>query len=1014
MTECDCLHRPDRFTLPSLRRAAGTSALAALALICTLLLPTAHSAIAQNQNLPAQEQPPQQTEPPAADPTLVLDALRQQLRAQLTVENLTALRAQYNTPDQQPDDATRALLDGLDRAIASVEAANRAVSEAAHFQEEIDSAQVLLTAINAELAEAPPDVTIADSEEMPLAERKQQQTQAEAALRTAREEAAKLDTERTRRESRKVTLPADVARTQQRLDELARELLEAAAAVDVEAPSGRVKLLRLFAEELQRRQTAVALEKEQRWIDARAGTLQARLAQAGRRVTQADRKLALWRQSVLKKEQDENAQRAAEAQRQLAALMQAAEAHPAVQKLASEYAVLTNKRIELTTQLQQARADLDRVEALYTDTYTNFVESVKLVTEVGLTNTIGQILLARRADLPDLRHHQQALDHRQSQMSDALARAFQLDSRVVETRDPGVAVQRIMDALEPWQEPTGTRPITEEERQAIKTQIDQLIRDIYTAIVGTDGQNGQQRALEDYTEVLLQLDHLETLLIRLTRDYSAFIDQRVLWIRSSEPITPTDLARSAHVATELSDPTVWKSVLTRLKTTARHQPERYTWAALAAIGVLLSLAFRFRARRRLREIARHVAKPRLNPRFFNTVNALALTVFFATPTALILALAGSVALICADVSEMMSAAGQALLMTSIYAFVLFFARSACRTDGLAMAHFGWGQRQVAATRRHLTWLGIVVIPTVAATMFGRHAIVTGAGASPRESLARIGFTLSMLALSAFAFVIFRPGGLILSSFMARNRGGWIDRLRHIWFFVTWGAPLLLAALAAVGWFYTAFRLGRSLWNTYALALCLMLIYGLFQRWLNVAARRLAIEQARKRREAAAAAAAAAQNAESESAKESSQVAVTPPPPIDDEHDLVIPNANEQTLKLLRSSLGLTTLLALYLIWSSVLPALTMLDRVELWPSPHILPARQVEFPPILLSDETHPAIATSALMTGPARPAASAADESLSDISKRSDQTTVTRNDTESVRPTPRLGFQPRCEQQRQ
>lgn len=928
--------------------------------VCAACLPWLCAPPATAQNETGLQQPTQQvSEPPAADPALAVNTLREQIRPQLTADALKALKAAYLDDPTLDPEIRKQIESALDRAIESMVAADRAVTDAAHFQEEIDGAQALLNAINAELAEAPPDVTIGDPSQMPLAEQKQQQTQAEAALRTARDEAAKLDTERTRRETRKETLPTEIARNQQRLDELGRELIEAIAASDVGSTMGTARLLRLFAEEYQRQQMAVALVKEQRWIDARAGTLQARLAQAQRRVSQTDRKVTLWRQSVLQAEQAENA-RIAEAAQKQKQLMERAGAHPAVQTLAAEYADLAGKRLALTNQLDQARAELDRVESRYAETYSNFVESVRLVTEVGLTNTIGQILLARRADLPDLRKHRQAVADRQSLMSEALARSFQLEARVIETRDPGMAVQKVIDSLEPLPEATGPRPVTEEERQAIKSQVDRLIRDIYAAIVGTDGQSGQQQALESYTNVLLQLDHLETLLIRMTTEYSSFIDERVLWIRSSERIKTADVTQCIKAAGELIDPSTWKAMLIRLKDTGRRSPQQFTWTAFAAIGVLVSLTFRFRARRRLCEIARHVEKPRLNPRFLDTLTALALTIYFAAPAALMPTFAGSLALLAADASSAMAAAGQALLITAIFAFGTAFVRHVCRTDGLAAIHFGWGTRQVAAVRTHVTWLTLVVLPSVFATSLGRNEIITAAGSSPRESLARLGFIAGMLGQSVFAFFVFRPSGPVLRSIIARNRGGWIDRLRHIWFLTAWGVPLLLAILAGLGWFYTAYRLGRSLWHTCALTIALIMVYGLFQRWLDVAARRLAIEQARKRREAAASAAAAAAG-ESESIGEGTTTTTPVAAPVEDEHELVIPHANVQTLKLLRSSLGLATLLALYLIWSSVLPALTMLDRVELWPSLHMLPARQVEIPPILLSADAMPSAASTAL-----------------------------------------------------
>jgi potassium efflux system protein len=258
-----------------------------------------------------------------------------------------------------------------------------------------------------------------------------------------------------------------------------------------------------------------------------------------------------------------------------------------------------------------------------------------------------------------------------------------------------------------------------------------------------------------------------------------------------------------------------------------------------------------------------------------------------------------------------------LQRVAIPLFMLMLIRELCLPQGLGQAHFRWSARNVTLLRRHVTWLIFVGMPG--------SLLVAVMVAQPNNafeaSLGRLLYIAIMLAVAAFLRLILRPESGILRDYLERNRGGWVDRLQHLWYPLAVSLPVALAVLSAVGYFYTASQLSRELSETTLLILAVLMLYGLLLRWLLVAQRKLAWAEARKRAEEAEAerAAAAAETPESEA----------PPVPVE-EQKLDVSAVGAQTRQLVNGLTLFTLLLGLWWIWADALPAIGFLRGVELW------------------------------------------------------------------------------------
>jgi potassium efflux system protein len=275
-------------------------------------------------------------------------------------------------------------------------------------------------------------------------------------------------------------------------------------------------------------------------------------------------------------------------------------------------------------------------------------------------------------------------------------------------------------------------------------------------------------------------------------------------------------------------------------------------------------------------------------RFSPTFAAAILTIIRAAPLPLILwcigrALAGADDELVPSAATLVAVAvGEGARAASVSAFMLLILHQTVRPSGLAEAHFAWPASAIRALRRHLTWLLPVVIPIV--------VLVTAVELIPDDekidkSLGRLAAMAAWMAITVFIAAVARPGGPVLRDYLARQREGWLARLRWV-------------------------------------CIILILVYALFRRLLLVSQRRLAARQAERRRAA---------EAEAEAEEIPGGRLLRPA--------LDLPAVAARAYRLVQSGVVIALLVGLYFIWADELPALRVLDRVHVWPHLQVVDAR---------------------------------------------------------------------------
>lgn len=468
----------------------------------------------------------------------------------------------------------------------------------------------------------------------------------------------------------------------------------------------------------------------------------------------------------------------------------------------------------------------------------------------------------------------------------------------------------------------------DEQRDALVGQIRTELRQ------RIDYANATIRAYDDYIDMLVTLDLEQTGFIEANRDFAAYIDERVLWIRSHPALKPQDALGDYQGLREILGFEFWRPVRDFFWQDLFDFPIWHGVTALIWVSLLASM-------RRLRALINRLgqkASNRLNTSMAPTFRASLATAVLSTAVTFPLWMLGWRAWQAPLAPDLVREFGKTLGILATGIYVLELTYQICRPGGVGEAHFSWPERVCRLAALHTRTLLLLGTPLAAciAILWLR---------DDRESVDGLGRILMILLalLVAFAFNrLTRRASGVMMEWVESNRGGWLDRLHSLWHAVAVAVPLALGVLTYIGYDYTAVRLSAKLALSYVLIFTLIFLRALLFRWLSFRQRRLAVDQARQQRAAAAAAAAAAEatlypgalNQGSESS------AVRQPAPQIAASTLA--NISTQSKRLLQTSITVLGLFGLWLIWIDVLPALNYFNR---W----TLPGTQVTYTAVVIS-----------------------------------------------------------------
>lgn len=408
------------------------------------------------------------------------------------------------------------------------------------------------------------------------------------------------------------------------------------------------------------------------------------------------------------------------------------------------------------------------------------------------------------------------------------------------------------------------------------------------------------RAYEAYADALDNLESSQESLASLTESMLTFIDERVLWIRSHHAGSPTGLLEEKSTWLWLVRGEFLREPWRVLKADTWYRPG---WYVLLACATVTLQCRRRRQRARLEVLARQTTA-RANFDITPTLQALAVTILLCALWPGTIWFFGFRLQASPEATTVTRTLGHGLVQIAVLVSILEFVRHFVRVDGLADAHFDWGERirgRFMHWVRRLSLCGWPLVLLVA--VLGAHG--TDAGGDFGE---RLVFTVVLMLLSWALRDLLHPRSGVLVDWLARSPEGWLHRLQPAWALGIVLVPVALGGLTLFGYYYTAQRLTEKLVLSLALGMAMLVGRGILVRWLMLRHRRLAIEQARARRTVIAEAATA-------SDESIARVVDT----ADKQASLSASSAQSQ--RLVNTSLAVLTAAAIWLVWADVLPAL---------------------------------------------------------------------------------------------
>lgn len=839
---------------------------------------------------PAQGEKP----PPKQDPAQG-QAAPQDERIGAVIERIQTVEAD-GTLD---DDVKSRVLELLKGAQAELQKAVTLRKQAAEFQTSIESAPKRTAELQLELT------TLNEQKPEPLAEVAADVSASDLDVLTAREKGDAVVKEQAIDEKEQLikTLDTRIKAISEAQAAARAKLAKTQAALEAAPPQGEHPLVveasrtSLEADKAVASEQLAMLEQETLSLPMRRSRLNAELALETLQRQRLEARIGELEKVAAQRRSTEAAAAKSAAEK---AREEALNKDPAIRELAEANAELGNELTLVNRDLLVATSDRDAA----TDRKKNLEDIKKRVEgrleHSGVSGVGGDTLRTQRQELPEVIREARNYGLRWTErLAKAESRRFHITTDLHALSNLDTAVKEIeRQHGEDFMFSDDVRAEVMAQLESQKTLLTKLASDY-----------------DKYIAALRELDSQRTEMAELARSFSIVLDEWLLWIPNADAPGREALDRLANGVSWITGGELWDEAVSLVVSDAGSH-----WAGLTLMLIALVALLAFR--RRLRQASEALGKRTRRVKDDNlsaTLIALVIDALLAAPLPLVLlaigwrlTVAGSKA-----THSFTTALGAGLQSAGlVLLFLLFFQRLFAK-GGVGEVHLRWPRTNLALVSRHSIWLGPVV--AVAFLVIG----TTEAHASPdiTGGLDRLALVIGLLAAAVFIQRVFRPGGALIAPILAKAPDGWIARLRWVWYPLAVGTPVVLTGWALAGYYFTALQLGGRLLATAGLLLGIVLGRGLVRRWLLIEQRRLAVQRFLAQR-------AQQLQQQQQAADGTDKQAEAPPAPDDLQVD--ISTINEQSRSLVQTLSGIAAVIGLWLIWSSVLPALNFMQDITLW------------------------------------------------------------------------------------
>lgn len=586
---------------------------------------------------------------------------------------------------------------------------------------------------------------------------------------------------------------------------------------------------------------------------------------------------------------------------------------PIIREVATRNASLSNILVETTNSISDASASTVQINEQMTRLASEFERTRQKIEVAGLSQALGQVLLEERRRLSGVAYQSAQNLVSQKKIAEVGLRQIQHEEERQSLRVPRKVAEEKLKSIEP----VDAAAVHDEYLDLLEKR-----RKLLDRMVLTD---------QNYLQALSDLDFALRQLRERIDEYRGFITERLLWIRSSQAIDLPMLTGIPSQVLVFSSLSLWERFFKDMGVVA----QSHWWASIVYVVVLLVF---LRERRAIRERVKASAVPlkRLTTdHFLYTVRALVWSAVLALPLASLLMLLGIVLQSTDGLGKLATAAGPAFWDIGRFLFFLQFLRQLSKSEGVFRAHFKWKDRIVDAQAMAYNKLLYGFVPVLLVAIF----LVNYDFGSAAAGLTHLTFMVTMLIFSYLLLSLLSGDHTPAPSETAEPVKSLTvglktssHRVLRVLFFV---GPLVLAIVGLMGYLYTASTLCLRFLDTFSFVIVLVVTHQMVMRWLLLAQRKLAYQNALERR--AAMRQKAAEGPADDVSSFESQLEVEEP-------KIDLEAVSKGGRELLNTVLAICGATGIWFIWAEILPAFSVLDEFSLWEYTDMVGGNEVQVP----------------------------------------------------------------------
>ena len=584
--------------------------------------------------------------------------------------------------------------------------------------------------------------------------------------------------------------------------------------------------------------------------------------------------------------------------------------HPLIQAATKENMQYNRSLQEINKNMEQYLLQRNDIDTRYKQLEKDFQSAEQKISLAGLSPALGNLLREQRRNVPQRKQYNNLSDEIQNQIALASLEMFKLDEA---KKNLGDINQELMGRIGRLPEDTD-----DAEKLRIRTELRMLLNDQKDLVARLAG------GYNDYGRVLGDVDFSLQQMLTVADKFSAYLDQRLLWVPSAPVIDKYYLQDIFSSLLWFISPGNWLGVASSFWDGISHYP------LLVLVGLSIVIVhWRFRGRIK-QQLVRVLNKKSASHETGDIVSGLLHLFLLSLYGALLMAWIGGVLVLNPRANFFSHAFADGLLTTAISLCVVQFIFRLFKPGGVAENLFHWPQHAISLLYGQLKWARFLLIPCVFITS------MTGSDLYSEHSYA-LGRTALIVMMLVMAYVFHRlahPLGGLGKNFYLQSEG-WLSRLRYLWYGVAVVTPLVIIGFAVAGYYQSALELQEKLVMTLRLVFLTVLFQGLVLRWLRNTERKLALKNARQKRKQAEQATGTSASLEGGY-------------PLEEEL-IDISKINQQSHKLLTTVVVVVMLVGVFVIWSDILPAFSVFEQVVLWQHGQMIDGKEVTQPITLIN-----------------------------------------------------------------